>query len=70
MATTIRPGEALLRAEGDESKLLSLERVGLNLLQRMSGIATAARCLQERVQQRGFRGANRGHAENSLGAAR
>ena len=33
-------------------KLLSLERVGLNLLQRMSGIATASRCLQERAQRR------------------
>lgn len=50
----IRPNEALLRAEGDELELLSLERVGLNLVQRMSGIATASRCLQQRVKQRGF----------------
>ena len=50
---TMRPGETLLRDEGDEAVLLSLERVGLNLLQRMSGIATAARCLQERVRRRG-----------------
>jgi nicotinate-nucleotide pyrophosphorylase (carboxylating) len=50
---TMRPGETLLRVEGDEATLLSLERVGLNLLQRMSGIATAARCLQERVRSRG-----------------
>jgi nicotinate-nucleotide pyrophosphorylase (carboxylating) len=48
----IRPGETLLRAEAEESKLLSLERVGLNLLQRMSGIATASRCLQERARRR------------------
>ncbi|MGA8012620.1 MAG: carboxylating nicotinate-nucleotide diphosphorylase [Candidatus Acidiferrales bacterium] len=48
----IRPGDALLRAEGSEMKLLSLERVGLNLLQRLSGIATASRCLQERAQRR------------------
>src|SRR5271155_4744907 len=47
----IRPDDVLLRAEGDEATLLSLERVGLNLLQRMSGIATAARCLQERVRR-------------------
>lgn len=47
----INPGDALLRIEGDETKLLSLERVGLNLLQRMSGIATAARCLQERARR-------------------
>jgi nicotinate-nucleotide pyrophosphorylase (carboxylating) len=50
----IRPGETLLRAEGNEIELLSLERVGLNLVQRMSGIATAARCLQQRVKQLGF----------------
>jgi nicotinate-nucleotide pyrophosphorylase (carboxylating) len=48
----IKPGDTLLRAEGDESKLLSLERVGLNLLQRMSGIATASRCMQERARRR------------------
>jgi len=48
----IRPDETLLRLEGPETKLLALERVGLNLLQRMSGIATTARCLQERVRRR------------------
>src|ERR1700728_2246743 len=42
-------GEVLLRAEGGENKLLSLERVGLNLLQRMCGIATATQRLQERA---------------------
>ena len=48
----IAPGDTLLRAEGDESKLLALERVGLNLLQRMSGIATTTHCLQERLRQK------------------
>ncbi len=47
----IRPGDLLLRAEGDEIQLLALERVGLNLIQRMSGIATASRCLQERASR-------------------
>ena len=47
----IRPGDVLLRAEGDEMQLLALERVGLNLVQRMSGIATAIRCLQERARR-------------------
>jgi nicotinate-nucleotide pyrophosphorylase (carboxylating) len=47
----IRPGDVLLRAEGDEMQLLALERVGLNLIQRMSGIATAIRCLQERAKR-------------------
>jgi nicotinate-nucleotide pyrophosphorylase (carboxylating) len=47
----IRPGEELVQIEGEESRLLTLERVGLNLLQRMCGIATAARCLQERARK-------------------
>jgi nicotinate-nucleotide pyrophosphorylase (carboxylating) len=47
----VRAGDVLLRAKGEEMTLLSLERVGLNLLQRMSGIATAARALQERARQ-------------------
>ena len=45
-------GEVLARLEGDESKLLSSERVGLNLLQRMCGIATVAHRLQSRVSRR------------------
>jgi nicotinate-nucleotide pyrophosphorylase (carboxylating) len=45
-------GAVLARIEGDESRLLTVERVGLNLLQRMTGIATAARRLQERVASR------------------
>jgi nicotinate-nucleotide pyrophosphorylase (carboxylating) len=48
----IEPGDCLLHLEGEESRLLSLERVGLNLLQRMSGIASASRCLQERARRR------------------
>jgi len=47
----LRPGEILLRAEGDDMLLLSLERVGLNLVQRMCGIATTARCVQERARK-------------------
>jgi len=50
---TFQPGDTLLRAEGSEATLLSLERVGLNLLQRMSAIATVSRCLQERVRRIG-----------------
>jgi len=48
----IKPEDVLLVAEGHESKLLALERVGLNMLQRMSGIATTSRCLQERIIQK------------------
>lgn len=49
----LRPGETVLCVEGDRTKLLGLERVSLNLLQRMSGIASTARCLQERVRKSG-----------------
>jgi nicotinate-nucleotide pyrophosphorylase (carboxylating) len=47
----ISPGDVLMRAKGEAATLLALERVGLNLLQRMSGIATAARDLQERAHR-------------------
>src|SRR5580692_8921559 len=43
-------GDVLLRAEGGENKLLSLERVGLNILQRLCGIATATQRLQARAR--------------------
>lgn len=49
----IQPGEIVLRARGERTQLLALERVGLNLLQRMSGIASASHCLQERVRKSG-----------------
>jgi nicotinate-nucleotide pyrophosphorylase (carboxylating) len=47
----IHAADVLLRVEGDEMALLSLERVALNVLQRMSGISTAARRLQERASR-------------------
>ncbi|MGH9687401.1 MAG: carboxylating nicotinate-nucleotide diphosphorylase [Candidatus Acidiferrales bacterium] len=49
----IRPGDVLLLAQGEQAKLLALERVGLNLLQRMSGIASAAHRVQARVRESG-----------------
>jgi nicotinate-nucleotide pyrophosphorylase (carboxylating) len=39
-------GAVLAKLSGDQARLLSSERIGLNLLQRMCGIATAARSLQ------------------------
>ncbi|MGA7917943.1 MAG: hypothetical protein WCA00_22090 [Candidatus Acidiferrales bacterium] len=45
-------GEILARVEGGQNKVLSLERVGLNLLQRMCGIATTTARLQERARRR------------------
>lgn len=49
----IQSGEVVLRAKGNQADLLALERTGLNLLQRMSGIATAARRLQNLVLHTG-----------------
>jgi len=48
----VRPDEAMLRIQGNAKDLLRLERVGLNLIQRMSGIATATRRLQDLVHSR------------------
>jgi nicotinate-nucleotide pyrophosphorylase (carboxylating) len=48
----IERGDVLLEIEGERGALLSYERVGLNLLQRMSGIATMTHDLQERVRRR------------------
>jgi nicotinate-nucleotide pyrophosphorylase (carboxylating) len=47
----IERGDIVGELRGDSQTLLSLERVGLNLIQRMSGIATATRRLQQVVEQ-------------------
>ena len=47
----IERGDVLIEIEGERGALLSYERVGLNLLQRMSGIATMTHDLQERVRR-------------------
>src|SRR5579863_9999597 len=49
---TFEPGGALVQLTGSRAQLLSLERVGLNLMQRMCGIATEAQRLQARVRNR------------------
>ena len=49
----IRAGEAVLRVEGPARAILSAERTALNLLQRMSGIATATDCLVRIVNDYG-----------------
>ncbi len=48
----IESGNVVLRAEGSRARLLALERVSLNLVQRMSGIATATRRLEAMVRRR------------------
>lgn len=50
---SISTGDVVMRVEGSQAALLGLERTALNLLQRMSGIATAARQLQDRVRRTG-----------------
>jgi nicotinate-nucleotide pyrophosphorylase (carboxylating) len=47
----VEAGNAIAEIGGEARALLSLERVGLNLIQRMSGIATATRRLQEIVRR-------------------
>jgi nicotinate-nucleotide pyrophosphorylase (carboxylating) len=47
----VRPGEVLLGISGDAHMLLTAERTLLNLLSRMSGIATATRDLIEKLQK-------------------
>lgn len=45
-------GDVLIEIEGRRGDLLAYERVGLNLLQRLSGIATVTRRLQDQVHRR------------------
>lgn len=48
--TPVQPGDIVARVEGAAISLLSAERVALNFLQRMSGIATMARRYVEAVR--------------------
>ncbi len=48
---TINAGDVVLEIEGRRGDLLAHERVGLNLLQRLSGIASATRRFQELVHR-------------------
>jgi nicotinate-nucleotide pyrophosphorylase (carboxylating) len=45
----VEPGDVLATVRGRARTLLACERVGLNFLQRLSGIATLARCYAEAV---------------------
>jgi nicotinate-nucleotide pyrophosphorylase (carboxylating) len=47
----VNRGDIAGEIRGDSASLLSLERVGLNLIQRMSGIATATQKLQQVIEQ-------------------
>jgi nicotinate-nucleotide pyrophosphorylase (carboxylating) len=50
----IEPGDGLLELMGDLPALLAAERTGLNLLQRMSGIATRTRASLDRLAAAGL----------------
>jgi len=47
----IRPGRRLIKLSGDAGTILSVERTVLNILSRMSGIATTTRNLIEKLQK-------------------
>jgi nicotinate-nucleotide pyrophosphorylase (carboxylating) len=47
--TTLHPGDVIAEVEGPLASILSGERVALNFLQRLSGVATATRALVEAV---------------------
>lgn len=48
---TLRKGQVILKVSGDARIILSVERTLLNLISRMSGIATATRCLTEKLRK-------------------
>jgi nicotinate-nucleotide pyrophosphorylase (carboxylating) len=50
--TKIKAGDVIMNLEGPARKILAAERVALNLLNRMSGIATATRELIDRARRR------------------
>ncbi len=51
----IRPGDVAFRVHGSVRSLLQCERLVLNLMQRMSGIATTTRQYAERIEGTGAR---------------
>jgi len=51
----IKPKQVLMRISGDAQTILSVERTVLNLLSRMSGIATVTRKLVEKLQKAGLK---------------
>lgn len=51
----VKPKTAILRITGDARTLLSAERTLLNLLSRMSGIATITNCLVGKIKAAGYK---------------
>ena len=52
---TIKNKQVLMEISGNAQTILSAERTMLNLLSRMSGIATATRTLTEKIKKAGFK---------------
>ena len=50
----VSPGETVIEVRGDARTILTVERTALNLLMRMSGIATATRRLVNKIREAGF----------------
>jgi len=50
----VKPWTILLRIKGDARTMLSLERVLLNMMSRMSGIATTTRRILRKVREAGY----------------
>lgn len=57
----VKKGNVILILSGKEKNLLKTERIGLNLLQRMSGIATLTNNLQSRVKKMLILGIRKAH---------
>jgi nicotinate-nucleotide pyrophosphorylase (carboxylating) len=53
--TTIRPGEIVFEVHGPSRSIVSAERLSLNILQRMSGIATKTHRIQALIANTGCR---------------
>jgi len=51
----VKPGALVLRVEGPTAAMLTAERTALNFLQRLSGVATQARCYADAVEGTGVR---------------
>ena len=51
----VKPKQVLLRVAGDAQTIISAERTVLNILTRMSGIATTARRLKEKLEKAGLK---------------
>ena len=53
--SSVKPGETVLEVEGAARSILTAERVALNFLQRLSGVATLTRCYVDAVSPHSVR---------------